>query len=94
MKNFTTFKTESYMGALLLLIMGAFMVGFFILAIKSFDSDVEMINIGNAKIKTVSDSEKSMMSIWASRRDVNIPEGESFYQYLLKNYPSKPWVNE
>jgi len=82
------------MGAFLLLIMGAFMVGFFILAIKSFDSDVEMINIGNAKIKTVSDSEKSMMSIWASRRDVNIPEGESFYQYLLKNYPSKPWVNE
>lgn len=93
MRNPFTFQIESYSGAFLMFLVGAFFVSFMYIAIKNFDTDIETIDAEHAssRIKTISPAQRELMDIWMREKGISLPEGES-YRWLLKQYPDRPWL--
>jgi hypothetical protein len=92
MKNFLTFKVESYMGAFFVVALGTFFIILFFLLRQSFEADVDVINANNAKVKFVSVPERNLIDEWAAQNNILIPESASRYRYIINTYPNKPWT--
>jgi len=92
MKNPVTFKVESYMGIFFVTALGIFFMGFFVLATRSFQADVDAISFGNAKIRVISRTEENLINEWLSKNEIDIPDSKIYYRYILKNNPDRPWL--
>ena len=92
MQNFLTIEIESYMGAAFITMFAAFSIGIIFIAVKNFDSDITIITSGQTQIKTISTTERILIQDWLRESQVEIPE-EVGYRYLIKKYPSRPWLN-
>lgn len=69
-----------------------FMVGFMFLAVGQFNDDVDVISsYQEAKIKTISQTERVLIEDWVKSNGVTIPEGKG-YRYVISRYPTKPWL--
>jgi len=90
-KNFLTIEIESYVGAVFILLLSSFFVGFIFIAMKNLGSDVVVINSEQVQVKTISVTERVLIQNWLKENKVEIPE-EVGYRYLIAKYPSKPWL--
>lgn len=92
MKNPLTFRVESWLGSVFVLIISAFFVGFFIIAVKNFNSDTDILNSSSVKLRTVSPEEKSMIDQWLQQNNIGISAPEVGYRYIIQKFPDKPWL--
>ncbi|MEK7151536.1 MAG: hypothetical protein AAB784_02400 [Patescibacteria group bacterium] len=95
MRNPLTFQVESWVGSLLVLIFSVFLVGIFLIAMKNFNSDTEILNSSGAglKFKIVSIQEKVLIDSWLAKNNTGISVEDVGYRYLIKKYPDKPWAD-
>lgn len=94
MKNPLTFKIESWFGSVIVLIVSAFFVGWFLIAVRNFNSDTEILNSSITKLKTVSLEEKSMIDQWLRQDNIGISASEVGYRYIIQKFPDKPWATK
>lgn len=92
MKNPLTFKVESWLGSVVVLAVSVFLVGWFLIAVKNFNSDNEILNSSITKLKTVSPEEKSLIDQWLRQDNVGISASEVGYRYIIQKFPDKPWL--
>lgn len=93
-RNPLTFRIESWVGAVLVLGFSAFMVGIFIVALKNFNSDVDILNASGTKVKTIPSYERAMIDEWISKSNIGLSVQEVGYRYILQHFPDKPWITE
>lgn len=68
-----------------------FMIAFMFTAMDQFEDEVDQIgSYQEAKIKTISSTERSLIDDWVKANNINVPDGAG-YRYVLHRYPSKPW---
>lgn len=90
MKNILTFHIESWLGAVFVLGLAGFFIGFLFITMRNFNSDMSM-SLQQNTIKIISPTERELMEKWMSDNGIKIPEGKS-YLYLIQSYPNKPWL--
>ena len=90
MKNFLTYQTESYLGAAFIVLFSGFLLGFFFLAMRGFNADLDIAGDTQTRVLHIPDTQRHLMDIWVKENNIQIPPGEG-YRYLLRMYPSKPW---
>ena len=94
MKNLLTFRVESSLGAAFISLLSLFFISLLFIAIKNFDSDIDVMTAtGNSiKLSKVTETERLLMGEWVAENSIDIPEG-SGYRYLIRKYPSRPWYD-
>jgi len=95
MRNPLTFHIESWVGAVLVLAVSAFLVGIFVIAVKNFGTDAEILAASDSrvKIRTISAEEKALIDSWLAKTNTGISAEDVGYRYLIKKYPDKPWAD-
>jgi hypothetical protein len=93
MRNPFTFQVESYSGAIFMLLIGAFFTSFLYIAIKNFNSDLDVLDAQGAvaHIKTISPTQRLLMESWMRDNNIELPEGKNL-RWLLTQYPNRPWL--
>ena len=91
MSNPFTAKVESYIGAVFISLLAAFFIGLIFISLKNLQSDTEVLNAQEVKVKTMSGTERALIKTWLNENEIQIPEGKG-YKYLIQQYPSKPWI--
>jgi hypothetical protein len=92
MKNPLTLNIETWFGSVLVLLASAFFVGFFMIALKNFNSDTQILNSSGAKLRTISPEERSLIDRWLQQNNVGISAEEVGYRYIIQKFPDKPWT--
>ncbi len=92
MKNPLTFRVESWLGSVIVLAVSAFLVGWFLISVKNFNSDNEILNSSGVRLRTVSPEEKSLIDQWLQQDRVGISASEVGYRYIIQKFPDKPWL--
>lgn len=91
MRNPFTFRIESSLGAVFVLLLGGFFVSVLFVVMKNFNSDIDILTTEQAQVKSLSSSQRALIEAWARDNNVEIPEGQGYY-YLIRMYPDKPWL--
>ena len=94
MKNPLTFHVESSLGAVFISLLAMFFIGLMLVAVKNFESDLDIMSTTNTNtsIKTASPTELAMVREWVATNNIELKEGQG-YRYLLRKYPSRPWLD-
>ena len=94
MKNPLTFRVESWVGSVIVLVFSAFLVGTFVLAVQNFGSEAEILTSSNngVKLRIVSAQEKVLIDGWLAKANTSISAEDVGYRHLIKKYPDKPWA--
>ncbi len=91
MSNALTMQVESKMGALFISLFAAFLIGFLFIVIKNYTSDAIAMDANQAQVKTMSSTERQLISQWLKDNSIELPEGQG-YRYIERQYPDKPWL--
>ncbi len=91
MRSPLTFRIESAVGSIFVLIFTAFMIGLFFIANKNFESELDILSIANPTAKTYAKRETILINKWVEENKILIPSGKSRIRYLLEQYPDRPW---
>jgi len=92
MRNPLTLQIESQLGALFVTLFTLFMIGLIFIVIKNLNSDAIILDASRAEVKSISSTERQLISGWVKENEILIPEGEG-YRYVVRQYPAKPWLN-
>ncbi len=92
MKNQLTIRIETWLGIVLVLAISASLVGFFIIAVRNFNSDVDILNATSAQVRIVSPQEKALIDQWLKDNNTGISAADVGYKYILNKFPDKPWI--
>lgn len=92
MRNPFTVRIETWLGGVLILAVSAFLVGFFVLALKNFNSDTDILNATGAKIRIISSQEKLLMDKWLKENNTGLSVQDVGYRYILMKFPDRPWI--
>lgn len=93
MKNPLTLKVESWLGSFIVLLISAFLVGWFLIAVRNFGSDSEALNSSTFELKTVSPEERLLIDQWLRQNNIGDSAGGANYRYIIRQFPDKPWLN-
>jgi hypothetical protein len=91
MNNPLTIQVESRLGATFIFLLAMFFVGLIFIALKNFNSDSIVLESQTSQIKTISNTERYLIGEWIKENQIEVPEGKG-YRYVVKQYPSKPWL--
>jgi hypothetical protein len=92
-KNPLSLKVESWFGSIIILSISAFLVGFFLVAVRNFSSDAETVDFSTLKLKTVSPEEKLLIDQWLRQNNGETSSKETNYRRIIQQFPDKPWLN-
>ena len=94
MRNPLTFHVESSLGAVFISLLAFFFIGLLFISIRNFESDMDVMiaTAANNKVSLVSNSERVLIREWIKDNSIDIPGG-SGYKYILRKYPSRPWLD-
>ncbi|OGN04285.1 MAG: hypothetical protein A2831_01110 [Candidatus Yanofskybacteria bacterium RIFCSPHIGHO2_01_FULL_44_17] len=94
MRNPLSLHVESWVGSVIVLVFAVFLVGIFMLAVKNFSSDTEILasSDNGVKLRTFSDEEKTLIDDWLTKSNVGVSVEDVGYRYIIKKYPDKPWA--
>ena len=94
MKNPLTSNVESSLGAVFISLLTFFFIGLVFIAIKNFNSDIDVMAAtdSNNKVSIVSQSERTLIQQWIEANGVQLPAGTG-YKYILRKYPGRPWLD-
>jgi hypothetical protein len=93
MRNPLTIKIETWLGGVMILAISASLVGFFIIAVKNFNSDVDVLNATTAKAKVISPQERMLIDQWLEENNAGISAQDVGYKYILNKFPNRPWIS-
>ena len=85
-------QVESRIGAIFISLFALFMAGFIFIAIKNYDIDQIVLGATSTEVKSMSSTERQLMANWIKDNNIIIPEGQG-YRYLIKEYPTRPWLS-
>ncbi len=91
LKSFLTFKVESILGAIFIIGVAGYFVGFLFVSMQNFDTDIALMDVDSSNIKYITDTERGLIDLWVANNGLSIPEGKG-YRYLMSLYPDKPWL--
>jgi len=94
MKNPLTQKVESWLGAFIVLSFSAFLVGWFLIAVKNFSSDTDSVNFSALRLETVSPEEKLLIDQWLKQNNLKASQVGANYRRIIQQFPDKPWLNQ
>lgn len=86
-----TARVESYIGAIFISLLALFFIGLIFISLKNLQSDTEILNAQEVRVKNISRTERFLMENWIKENEIQIPEGKG-YRYLIQQYPAKPWL--
>ena len=93
MRNPLTFQIESSLGAVFISLLSLFFIGLLFISIKNFGNDVDVLAASSdTRVSKLTQTERLLLKQWIEDNHVTIPEG-SGYNYLLRKYPKKPWLD-
>jgi len=92
MKNPLTFRIESNVGALILLIVSSFFIFIFSSSYSVFIQELEIQSITQTQLLIPSRTERHLMIQWAHENHVEIPNDQSRYRHLVVKHPNRPWL--
>jgi len=95
MKNPLTFRTESSLGAVFISLLSLFFLGLIFIAIKNFNTDIDIMtgtHDNSTRINRISQTELVLIQTWIQDNKIEVPDGRG-YKYLLRKYPSRPWLD-
>ncbi len=74
-------------------LLSLFFISLLLVAVKNANSDVDIINATymNNKITRISQNERFLIQQWIKDEKIEVPE-KSGYNYLVKKYPNRPWL--
>src|SRR3989339_764972 len=95
------FKNEGYAGIRVVTdphpehnnLVGFDSMGDMFISVKNFDTDVSLMNSDGVSVKNVTDTERALIDMWVRENHVTLPP-DLGYRYIIKEYPSKPWLND
>ncbi|KKT81042.1 MAG: hypothetical protein A3B99_05440 [Candidatus Yanofskybacteria bacterium RIFCSPHIGHO2_02_FULL_44_12b] len=93
MKNYATFRIESWSGAVYICILTAFFVSILFITMQNFNSDMDVLASSSSDIKLISASERLEIKSWAERNKIDISLLKGGYRQLIVRYPDKPWLD-
>jgi len=93
MKNPLTQKVESWFGAFIVLSFSAFLVGWFLIAVKNFSSDTDSVSFSALRLETVSPEEKLLIDQWLKQNNFKASQVKANYRRIIQQFPDKPWLN-
>lgn len=70
----------------------ASLVGFFIIAVRNFNSDVDVLNSTTAKARVVGSQERMLIDQWLEENGTGISVQDVGYKYILNKFPNRPWI--
>lgn len=91
MENPLTTRVESYLGAIFISLLALFFVGLIFISLKNLQSDTEILNAQEVRVKNISATERILMDNWIQENAITIPEGRG-HKYLIQKYPLRPWL--
>lgn len=94
MKNPLVVRVESWVGSIIILVFSAFLVGLFMIAVKNFGSDAEILSSSGNNLRTVSAEERMLIDDWLVKSDPGLSVKEVGYRYLIRKFPDKPWAGQ
>ena len=77
----------------MILAISASLVGFFIIAVKNFNSDVDILNATGVQVRNISPQEKQMIDQWLEENNTGISVQDVGYKYILNKFPNRPWIS-
>lgn len=80
------------MGAVFIVVLAGFFIGFLFISMKNLDSDVSLVNADQSTIRGISSTERVLIKNWVEANNIEVPEGKG-YRYIISKYPSKPWLS-
>jgi hypothetical protein len=92
MTSSLTMQVESRMGAVFISLFALFLAGVLFIAIKNFDSDQIVLDASVTQVKSMSSTERQLIAVWIHDNSIELPEGKG-YNYIVKEYPDRPWLN-
>jgi hypothetical protein len=92
MKNPFTLKIESWLGLAFVILFSAFLIGLFLIALKNFNSDTEIIDSMGAKLRVVSSEERLLIDRWLQKNNIGVSAAEVGYRYIIQKFPGRPWI--
>jgi hypothetical protein len=92
MRNPLTVKIETWLGGVMILAISASLVGFFIIAVRNFNSDVDVLNSTTAKARVVGSQERMLIDQWLEENGTGISVQDVGYKYILNKFPNRPWI--
>ncbi len=84
-------QVESGLGAVFVVALAAFFIGFLFIMMKNFNSDAIALNASQTEVKFMSQTERQLINDWIVENNIQIPDGKG-YRYLEEQYPSRPWL--
>ena len=94
MRDPLTYQVETWLGSVFVLIVSAFLVGFFWIQVKNFESDTEIFNYSIIRIANVTYAERQQIDQWLANNKILPSVKEVGYRYIVKKYPDKPWLEK
>jgi len=92
MRNPLALKVESRVGMVLVFLFSAFLVGFFLIAVKNLGSDTDILNATGTSLKIVSPEERLLIDQWLKQENIGLSVKEVGYRYIIQKFPDKPWL--
>jgi len=93
MRNPLSVRIETWLGGVMILAISASLVGFFIIAVKNFNSDVDILNATGVQVRNISPQEKQMIDQWLEENNTGISVQDVGYKYILNKFPNRPWIS-
>jgi len=97
MRNLSSLKIESAIGAILVLGLAIFAIFFMLSATKSTKDEMDATFISASNLKKAvrtSEQEKLLIDTWIIENNIEIPLGEDPYSFVKKTYGSEDWLNQ
>ncbi len=93
MESFSTWKLESILGAILVVLVAGFFVTKIFAVLSDFNTEVEIQTNDQVVVKGIPETERKLIEAWVHDNNIEVPPGKG-YRYLIQTYPDKPWLNQ
>jgi hypothetical protein len=93
MRNPFSFKIETIIGSVIVFAVASFFVGYFLISMKNFSTDIDTLNATAPVIKDViPHKEIEAMRNWLDKNDPELVKAS--YRQAVSKYPDKPWLTD
>ena len=93
MRNPLGFRVETMVGGVIVFVVAAFFIGYFLIAMKNYSTEAESLNLNVPGIKEVIPrTELKAMRDWLDQNDPEFVK--SSYRQAVSKYPEKPWISD
>lgn len=93
MRDPLSFKIETVLGSIVVLAVASFFVGYFLISIKNFSTDIDTMSATAPVIKDIiPHKEVEAMRNWLDKNDPELVKAS--YRQAVSKYPEKPWLTD